>query len=1535
MNQNVRSHSWVAILVVVIAVVGFALANIASNHAAVAAPGAASAQGSAPEAAAAAAAAAAASSGPLTQVQGSSSNLDPNGLTSLGSVSVVPEPQAYKSTALMTVTVTLTPSSSLQTLDNELNDVGSPMYRHYLSAEALGSAYGNSEYAPTVAYFESYGLGVQASPTSLTMTLSGTVAEMSAAFHTTLSAFATQYQSKGVWNPSFGAESGVAGTTETGATFYANIGTVELPQGIASAINGIAGLDGMTATPTVALPQGLYPGISPAGVTPGQNSSLPPTLCEFGVYGYCPQSLDGNQSIQDSNFLWTNFSADGLTCEYYNLCGQYQILFPSTMPDLSGADNLWSGASTIDSEPDTGQGITIAVIEVGCAIPSDLSEFSEMVYGNANQLPDRVTQIALNTSGGYAATGIPNTNINNCVLEGEYAGWTGETELDIEYASTMAPGAHIDVFAIPYPGYFSDFDQAYASIAQYLSLGSTGGVCPSMGTLNAANMYVVEGTLAGACRVTITSNSYGEGEEYEYFYGTPIYITAQDQELELLNSVGVTNFFASGDAGGTYETVNDFSPAESPGATSVGGAQITAEGNGSEFPITSNSFTYCDGYIEYLYNGTGYEPYCYGEISQAYWATAEGIGSTAYWSYSEGLGGTYTGVTGGGFGQSFVESQPWWQNALDTYSTGEKIDPVIAGAAAFNMTIYVDGEWLLFYGGTSFATPITAGEWALVEEQANVAFGTPEMGDINPLLYAAHNAYEAGAIAANPYTPMGTGEGLFSAPVNSYTWYYYNLSIEVPSAPVQPLWFPSLGNPAGSGWNYLQGLGIPNVQLVDNDLFGTTGLAGHSLADPAFSLFEVTPSGLVPFTDPTLVAGTSYTFEVLDSSGTPGVYDVTAYSGQSNAGAYGGGTLSTMMTGSNGQFTYIPTTGTPPGGDAATTYGYFLVSSVVGPSPQWSFVDYAVAAPTPAGTLTLCVVDPYGNCDTGDAETTMFTTTTVGDYNIFAQSDVWLNDLPVSGAVVTQVAVYSQEGLIDPTLPPASYAPGATIGTSISDARGEATFWPAALGLAETNGSLYTQVYTLTATYDGLVSNTVTVFVEPQSGSFYTHDLAVNSAGTAIVGNLSFAGMKYATYVNISVGGGPGQYDNYTCPLPGGAPQPVNTIPLPGCAPFYDTEFGADVWESGVDNGLLPVNLDITGLTGPVVVSELAGGVNDVSFGYSEYFDGLYYNYTEYSIQNPIVWQDPTVFIPATLMQSAAGAGVTGIDTISWSGTPYLNAKGVEVASGTLTLVSGAGSTVLATGISGSYALNTAQLADGYYSVVFTETAPGAATTTQSVVLYADNEIAALTASVSALNAQLSGLEANWAAANASVASELSADAATIQGLQAELTQLQSTNSADTAQIGTLQSQLSADQAQISQLQQELAQQKPTTSAAAAPWYAVFGGAGGVALLGMVALAALVGGFALGRRRGVRGSADKRVPSDSDAGGGPAPGPRSPETTPSPSVDEGSASRWPEAMEALRARERAQPVTWVTIPQPSRVGGPPLGTYEEWPGPRN
>ena len=1369
----------VAAVMVASALVAFAPFNPASPAA------------STPSTAAGSLAAIPAASGPETQVTGAS-NLNPGGPTVLGTISVLPEPAKFNPNAPMSVVITLKPTANLANVVGALSNPASSQYRHYLSAAGVGANFGVSsgQYASAVQYFQGFGLKVSPSTTLLSLSLSGTVAQMESAFHTRLAAFAQQYTSNGVWNPLFGNSSATSGVVVTGPVFYSNTQPASLPQSVAGIVNGIAGLDAMPAQPDIMMPYGMSPNSAgPAAPNTAVNTTVPSDAFSCTTFFFpegCEAQINAGVNYTQGNFLWTTCDAVGFTGQ----CGNYQFLFPSTMPYINGAaQTLWNGASTIMSEPDQGQGITIAVVEVGCAIPEDLATFSAATFGNPNQLLDRLTQIGLNDPTGFNS----NSNLEGCIFNGLDWGWTLETELDIEYAATMAPRAHIDVVATASAD-FSSFDLAYSVIAQYLSTMSTCAI-PSSAAV------ILEGSPAGACSISITSNSYGSGEQYQYFYGSPIYMTSTDTLLEELNLIGVTNFFASGDSGGTYLTVNDFASASSPGSTSVGGGEVTAAGPGGEqFPYTSNSFTFCYGFE--------IDSFCDGTAGTAYFAPATGLSSFTYWDYSEGIGGTYTGITGGGFGQSLAEPQEWWQNGLDTYSSGARIDPVVSESAAFNMTVYAEGTWNFFYGGTSFATPITAGEWALIEEQANTVLGNPKQGDINPLLFAAHNGYQAGvsSLVSNPYAPMqDLGYSFDGGPVNSFTWYYYNLSIENPSAPTQASWFATLYNPAGSGWNYLQGLGMPLEPQLDNALFGQTGIAGHSLGLPAFSILEETGSGLVPFT--TLVGGMTYSLEIVPA----GVYNVVLYSGGPNDGTYGGGMMTSLQTDASGWFTYTPTAGAAPGGDAATTYGYMLATSVVGGGgAAWSFAPFAVAAPTPSGTLSLCVVDTYGVCQTAMAEVPMFTTQTVGNYNLFGQAQVTLNGLPVPNAEVWQVSVQNQFGVADPTVPPAYYAPGMTIGHTLTDYRGSAQFWPAPLGLAEVNGELDTQIYLLTATYDGLTSNTVTVFVEPQAGSFFTGDLQLVGSGQDgnVVGMLQAAGMKYLDFLNISVGSAPGEYQNWTCPMPGayagvnyGFSQPPNTMPFPSapmtCQPYYDSnptasyEYPAGVWNPGIwTSGFSNVNVSVnltTPSSGPVVISVLAGGTNDLSFSESFCEFGECFSFVTPSVQYPMYWQDPAVFLPTHLSASETGT-VTGVDTFSFAGTAYGG------ATGELELVSASGTQVLATGISGSYALDTSTLADGAYQVVYTEVnTDGAIVHSSSVSFYAGNEAATLSNTVSSLEAQLT------------------ADGATIAHLQSELNAANANLASLQAQVGTLQSQLSAAQSQIATLNSEIAQ-LPTTA---------------------------------------------------------------------------------------------------------------------------
>ncbi|MGA8542647.1 MAG: protease pro-enzyme activation domain-containing protein [Thermoplasmata archaeon] len=1086
-------------------------------------------------------------SGPLTQVA-PASNLHASSTTDIGDTAVAPVPSAYKSTAPLTVTVNLVPSHSLTNYDNEISNPNSPEYRSFLTASAIGEGFGAnpSTYAEESNYFSGYGLTVTPSATLLELTVSGTVANIAAAFHTQLGAFQETYTSQGVWNSRFGDESAVPGSVTTGPVFYSNIAPAALPASIQQSISGIAGLDGLYATPNAELPAGLSPATTAtsAGVSPDHFSA----------------SLNASdiQSISGANFTWANLTPT-FYCLDEGLCGDYQFLWPSTMHVLEGASGLWSGSSAVGGLPDKGQGITVALVEVGCIFPSDISSFSQQVWGNPNQLPDRVTQFALAGPTAF----YPNDNLANCLLNSEAWGWTFEASLDLEYLATMAPAAHIDVIGVPSAD-FSAFDSAYLSMAQYLTAGTT---C----SLTGSGITVVAGTAGRACSVSIDSNSWGSGEQDQYFFGAPMYISVEDQDLAILNAEGVTNLFSSGDGGSFGVAASAAIPAVSPGATSVGGGSLTAYGkNGEEFP---SGKSFCFGVI------TNPMTNACSEFNMTV-AKAKGVASFTYWSYDGGETGTFQGATGGGFGASVAEPQPWWQNALDSYSTGTQISPVVSNTANFNMTAWFEGAWYIFYGGTSFACPITAGELALVEEQANLVLGTPKLGDVNPALFAAHNAEQAGvpADALNAYVPMtNVGIGSTYAPANYYASYLWNLSINEPSDPLLPSWFATLSNPAGSGWNFLQGLGMPQATILSNELVGTVS-GQRGLLDPSSLVLEQTGKTAAPFT--TLTGGVSVTFDIVPTGGSSGPYTIQAYSGGANDGSYGGGTVTTI-TGSSGTFTYTPTYTVAPFPTGTTEYGYFVVIGASGSSPV-SFAAFAVAPPAPTGKLTLCVTDAYGVCEKGSANVPMFTTVQTGFYNLYGSSTVELGGVPVANALVYQTVFVTQFALSDPTMPPSSYAPGTVIGHTLTDARGNGLFWTAPEGLAEVNGTLLTQVYELQAYYNGVWSNPVLVFVEPQSGSYFTD---VHESAGVVTGTVQFQDMKYANWINISVGGGGSE----------------NVSFAPGTT----------------DNGQFSISLAAPS-GGPIVLGLTTEGANNV--GYSECFDG--FCFSETAIQSPMYWQE-------------------------------------------------------------------------------------------------------------------------------------------------------------------------------------------------------------------------------------------------------------------------------------------------------------------------
>ena len=567
-------------------------------------------------------------SGQMVQMQPSTINSQS---LKFGNFELVNENSQFNPNAQLVVTLSLKPQGNISSYVSAISNPDSALYRHYTTAAGLGALYGVSQqvYSSIVSYFSHYGLSVQTSPARLSLTLVGTVSQFESAFDTQIGAYAIQYTSDGVWLPQFGNGSAVPGNVSLSPIEYVNTAGLNMPAGIAQYVSGITGLDGMAASPDLMLPYGM----SPSGVVQGlyNNTGTSVTLNSSQAPGSIsnPYDLGSVQNITDANFTWAPDYLTPTEAAFNTPFSNYQFIFPSTMHVLTGASNLWSGLSTIASEPDQGQGVTVAVIEVGDLPLSWLQGFAKEVWNNPNQITSRLSVVNL---------------LGANLLDGEIYGWTLETALDIEYIAAMAPAAHIDLVAVP-NDQFSSFDYAYQYIAQNLVSGN-----------NATDS------------ISITSNSYGSGEEYTAFFGAPMYMTVENTLLSELNAVGVTNFFATGDYGSyaaafEYGATSAGIPAIATGSTSVGGGQLTAESNGLAFPDTGIYALNSEFNLEMQV------------------APATGVQSYTYWSYGFGEDGTFKGEIGGGFGQSIMSSQPWWQNALDTYSSGARMDPVVSGPA--------------------------------------------------------------------------------------------------------------------------------------------------------------------------------------------------------------------------------------------------------------------------------------------------------------------------------------------------------------------------------------------------------------------------------------------------------------------------------------------------------------------------------------------------------------------------------------------------------------------------------------------------------------------------------------------------------------------------------------------------------------------------------------------------------------------------------------------------------------------------------------
>ncbi|HUY44787.1 MAG TPA: S53 family peptidase [Streptosporangiaceae bacterium] len=271
-------------------------------------------------------------------------------------------------------------------------------------------------------------------------------------------------------------------------------------------------------------------------------------------------------------------------------------------------------------------------------------------------------------------------------------GWAGETDLDVEYAHVMAPGANILLVETP----TSENE------------GTTG--FPQIVT---AEKYVINHHLGGVISQSFSATEQTFPSRHSLLALRGAYTDAAAK--------GVTVLAASGDSGAADVKFNETTyylhpvtswPDSDPLVTGVGGTQLHLAGNGSTIsPATVWNDTYNVPTNEYIFGSKGPDP------------LAGGGGKSAIFSrpgYQKGV----AGVVGSRRGVPDISMSGSCNGAVDMYQSFKGQTP----------------GWYPTCG-TSEATPLFAGVVALADQVAG-----HRLGVINPALYAMSAKGEPGIV---------------------------------------------------------------------------------------------------------------------------------------------------------------------------------------------------------------------------------------------------------------------------------------------------------------------------------------------------------------------------------------------------------------------------------------------------------------------------------------------------------------------------------------------------------------------------------------------------------------------------------------------------------------------------------------------------------------------------------------------------------------------------------------------------------------------
>ncbi len=369
----------------------------------------------------------------------------------------------------------------------------------------------------------------------------------------------------------------------------------------------------------------------------------------------------------------------------------YHCYTPQQIRSAYGVD----GVAPVNGMPNYGQGQTIVLVDSygSPTAASDLQTFHDTFFPtfpnpDFNQVFPQGNPQFKNTCTSSKGKSGP------CAA----ANWSGEATLDIEWAYSIAPEAHIILLGVP--------------------------PAETEGVQGMPNLFkAISSEIAATPDGTVFSMSFGTTEQA--FGGAA---ATQFAKFDAVFKQGLAkddNFFAAAGDDGTYNAGKQHKntvsfnyptvgyPASSPYVVSVGGTQ--------------------------LQSGWTWDPTSNDPSTAAYWNWTDGGSTQAVWNES------WAPIATGG-GASAVYPRPSWQAGVDTGYGDHRLLPDTSWNAAVNggVDVYITaypqyncgnttGCWT-FFGGTSAASPQTAALVALVNA-ARAGAGKSPIGFLDPILY--------------------------------------------------------------------------------------------------------------------------------------------------------------------------------------------------------------------------------------------------------------------------------------------------------------------------------------------------------------------------------------------------------------------------------------------------------------------------------------------------------------------------------------------------------------------------------------------------------------------------------------------------------------------------------------------------------------------------------------------------------------------------------------------------------------------------------